>query len=217
MKQQQTGLKKKLFAGDFVFRKNIKKHCKYCVKYYIIENMMLKVQMNRRIDAPIIHIIGLPGAGKTTLGKQFAKKFNLPVFRIGEYRSKFPESITHEADAWVALFHDLSKRRWKNCILETTGLNHRELFLRTALPMSTKVTIKLMAQRKVLYARIKKKDKNEQGNSWLFSKDYRDKYEFVRKMYKDLRMIPADIVIDTTKLREKEVFKIALEKLRMYI
>ena len=72
---------------------------------------------------PIIHIIGLPGAGKTTLGKKLSRTLDLPVYRVGEYRAKFPISLVGEADAWVALFRDLSKQKWKNCILETTGLN----------------------------------------------------------------------------------------------
>ncbi len=48
---------------------------------------------------PIIHIIGLPGAGKTTLSKKLARKLKLPIYRIGEYRSEFPMTIYGEADA----------------------------------------------------------------------------------------------------------------------
>jgi len=39
---------------------------------------------------PIIHIIGLPGAGKTTLAKSLSKRLKLPIYRIGTYRSRFP-------------------------------------------------------------------------------------------------------------------------------
>ncbi len=83
---------------------------------------------------PIIHIIGLPGAGKTTLSKKVGRKLKLPIYRIGEYRSKFPMTIYGEADAWLALYRNLSKQKWRNCILETTGLNRRESFLRAVLP-----------------------------------------------------------------------------------
>jgi len=166
---------------------------------------------------PIIHIIGLPGAGKTTLGKKLSKKYDLPVFNIGKYRGRFLMTDEGEADAWVALFRELSKRKWRNCILETTGLNCRQRFLRDAFPFGKIVAVKLMAQRKVLYERIGKKKRGEQGGEWLFSAHYPDKYEFTRKMFKYFKKIPADIVIDTTTSSAQEVFTKAVSELRVWI
>jgi thymidylate kinase len=163
---------------------------------------------------PIIRIIGLPGAGKSTLANKLAKEMKLPVYGIGEYRSKFSMSPIGEADAWVALYRDLSRRRWRNCILETTGLNSRESFLKIALSPLQTVTIKLEAQRKILYERINKKKKSKQGDEWLFSPDYADKCEFVRKLFKDFKKIPAEIRINTSKLKAHDVYKIALRKLK---
>lgn len=160
--------------------------------------------------SPIIHIIGLPGAGKTTLAKKLSSRLNLPVLRIGEYRSKYPPSPIGEADAWVALYRDLSKRKWRNCIVETCGLNRRECFLKVAPPFSQRITVKLEAPRKILYRRIAEKKKRERGGEWLFSADYPDKYEFVRNLYSEFRKLPSDIRIDTTKLKPAEVFEIAL-------
>lgn len=100
--------------------------------------------------------------------------------------------------------------------METTGLNCRESFLKTALPLLQRVTVKLEAQRKILYERIQKKKKDEQGGEWLFSKNYRDKYEFVKKLFKDFRKVSADIRIDTTKLNQDEVYKTVMEKLKWY-
>ncbi|MEW6455213.1 MAG: AAA family ATPase [Acidobacteriota bacterium] len=168
----------------------------------------------KKLNIPIIHIIGLPGAGKTTLGEKLSNKFKIPIYRIGEYRSKFPVSIIGEADAWLALFQNLSRKKWKNCILETTGLNCRESFLKAAFPFSQIVKIKLEARKSVLYTRLRKKKKNEQGGKWLFSTEYRDKFEFVKKLFKEFEKIHADIKINTNELKPAEVYKIALEELK---
>jgi thymidylate kinase len=166
---------------------------------------------------PIIHIIGLPGAGKTTLGKKLSSYYRLSVFYIGAYRARFPATVEGEADSWVALFRDLSRRKWTNCIIETTGLNSRERFLRDAFPLSRIVTIKLTVQRKVLYERIGRKKKNEQGGDWLFCDAYRDKYEFVRKMFKHFKDLPSEIEIDTTKLNPQEVCEKATKELGFWM
>ena len=67
------------------------------------------------------------------------------------------------------------------------------------------------------YARIRNKRKNEQGGKWLFSDNYQDKFEFVRKLFKQFKMIPAEIEIDSSKYRAEEVYKTAVQKLRSYV
>jgi len=160
--------------------------------------------MNERRKLPIIHIIGLPGAGKTTLAARLAKRLNLPIYRIGTYRARFPATPIGEADAWLALFYDLSKKSWENCILETTGLNRRESFLKCALPLLAMVTVKLKAPKAVLYERIQKKSKREQGGDWLFSEIYKDKHGFVKKLHGEFGKLPADLEIDTGSLTVKQ-------------
>jgi hypothetical protein len=163
---------------------------------------------------PIIHIIGLPGAGKTTLAKRLSRRYNLPIFWIGEYRPRFPSTPIGELDAWVNLFRDLSRRKWMNCILETTGLNQRESFIRAALPVGQVIAVKLEAPQRVLYGRIGKKRQGEQGGKWLFSANYPNKYEFVKKLYKEFDKLPAEIRIDTVRLNPEKVYEAAVNKLK---
>ena len=162
---------------------------------------------------PIIHIIGLPGAGKTTLSRRLSKALQVPVLCIGRHRARFPQTPIGEADAWIALFRELSRCRWKNCILETTGLNRREEFLRTALPFEQVFTIKLDASRKTLAARIRKKKKRDRGGRWFYGAEYRNKYEFVRKMFKQFRKIPAYCYIKTNRLTSTAVYQLALREI----
>jgi thymidylate kinase len=174
----------------------------------MIEHQILLSPIKKPL--PIIHIIGLPGAGKTSLSQRLSKLLKIPILRIGCHRAQFPTTFIGEADAWVALFRELSRRRWKNCILETTGLNSREEFLRKALPFERIFTIKLEASRETLIARIRKKKKKERGGKWLYSTLYRNKYEFVRKLFKQFRKIPANFCINTNRLAETAVCQQAL-------
>jgi hypothetical protein len=167
----------------------------------------------RKQAVPIIHIIGLPGAGKTTLARGLSKVLKIPILCIGRHRAQFPKTPIGEAGAWLALFRELSHHRWKNCILETTGLNSRGGFLRSALPFGQIVTIKLEASRKTLFRRIGLKRKKDRGGQWFYSAAYRDKYEFVRKLFKNFSKVHADCYIDTNRLSEINVFRKAFNKI----
>lgn len=101
-----------------------------------------------------------------------------------------------------------------NCILETTGLNQRESFIRAALPVGQVITVKLEAPQRVLYGRIGKKRQGEQGGEWLFSSNYPNKYEFVKKLYKEFDKLPAEIRIDTVRLNPEKVYEAAMNKLK---
>jgi hypothetical protein len=75
------------------------------------------------------------------------------------------------------------------------------------------VTVKLEAPRRVLYKRIGKKIKGEQGGEWSFSVEYPDKYEFVKKLYREFERLPAEIRINTAKLGVNKVCQAAVKEL----
>jgi len=167
-------------------------------------------------NLPIIHIIGLPGAGKTTLAQKLNKVLKVPILRIGDYRARFPESALGEADAWLALFRDMSRRSWQNCILETTGLNSRGSFLKTGLPLGQMITIKLEASRILLHQRIRLKRKMEQGGKWLFSTTFPDKHRFVDKCFRRFSSIQADVDIKVSGRSKTQVCREALRALQKF-
>jgi len=138
------------------------------------------------------------------------------VFCIGRHRTRFPQTPIGEANAWIALFKELSRHRWKNCILETTGLNLRESFLRTALPFEQMFTIKLEASRKTLAHRIRKKNKKNQGGLWFYSAKYKDKYEFIRKLFRPFCKIPANCYINTNRLTKAAVYRRAFKEIEAH-
>ena len=164
----------------------------------------------------LIHIIGLPGAGKTTLSNRLKKHLRLKGFTIGEFRARFPKTPEGEADAWIKLYTALSRKRWHNCILETTGLNSREGFLRDAFPFGKIITIKLLAPRNALYARIRLKKPSERGGQWLFSESLPDKFAFVRELFDAFKQIPAEICIQTGRMTKEQVFRKVLSELKRW-
>ncbi len=63
----------------------------------------------------IINIVGIPGAGKTTLAKQLSKEYKLRVLSISDYRNRYH----HELTAWQKMAEQVSH----NIIIDTSGLN----------------------------------------------------------------------------------------------
>ncbi len=173
-------------------------------------------QSRLRRPLPLIHVIGLPGSGKTTLATALSKKIGLPVLRIGAFRARHPESAEGEADAWLDFYKALSRRRWRNSIVETTGLNRRAAFLEAAMPLLRLVTVKLIAPKRVLLARAGRKPRNERGGKWLYSHSYRNKREFIRKLFVAMKKVQATLQINTSRKTLRQTLDIVLDHLRRY-
>lgn len=161
-------------------------------------------------DRPIIHIIGLPGAGKSTLARYIGERLHIPSFCIGYFRSKHSQSCLGEIGAWRELKRNLSDRGYRNTILETTGLNRMESIMITDQRFKKRFVIKLCATKETLYKRIGMKPPDERGGKWLFSKIYPDKYTFVDKLYDNFSKLKSDVRITTDKLTPDQVGRSAV-------
>lgn len=164
----------------------------------------------------ILHVIGLPGAGKTTLTSRLGPHLGWEVLRIGQFRGRFPPTAEGEADAWLALYQELSRWGWDRVILETSGLNGRLCFLYQALPLGRLLTLKLTCSKEELLRRVKLKPSKEKTEPWVYQDTLPDRETFIKRFFKLFTALPAEIEIDTTHLTPQEVFVRAVESLESW-
>lgn len=164
----------------------------------------------------ILHVIGLPGAGKTTLTSRLGPYLGWEVLQIGRFRRGFPPTVEGEADAWLALYRELSRHGWDRVILETTGLNGRLCFLYRALPPGRILTLKLICSKEELLRRVKLKPPKEETGPWVYHDTLPDREAFIAEFLEPFAALPAEIEIDTTHLSPEEVFARAIEELKAW-
>lgn len=163
----------------------------------------------------ILHVVGLPGAGKTTLTTRLGPHLGWEVLQIGRFRRLFPPTATGEADAWLALYQEISQHSWDRVILETTGLNGRLCFLRQALPWGRVLALKLTCSKEELFSRVKLKPP-EEAEPWVYRDTLPDRDTFIREFFDLFAALPAEIEIDTTYLSPEEVYARAVEELEAW-
>lgn len=164
----------------------------------------------------ILHIVGLPGAGKTTLSSRLGPHLDWEVLRIDQFRSRFPPTPTGEVDTWLALYQALSRYGWDHVILETSGLNGRLCFLHQAFPPGRILTLKLICSREELRRRVELKPPKEEAAPWVYWDTLPDRETFIQQFFKPFADLPAEIEIDTTHLSPEEVFAQAVERLKTW-
>ncbi|MBC7099392.1 hypothetical protein H5T52_09795 [Candidatus Bipolaricaulota bacterium] len=162
----------------------------------------------------ILHVIGLPGAGKTTLTLRLGPHLGWEVLRIGQFRRRFPPTTEGEADAWLALYQELSRHGWDRVILETTGLNGRLCFLYQTLPPGRILTLKLVCSKEELLRRVKLKCPEEKTEPWVYQDTLPDRETFIEQFFERFAALPAEIQLDTTCLTPEEVFTSVVERLK---
>lgn len=133
------------------------------------------------------------------------------MLQIGRFRGGFPPTAEGEADAWLALFQELSRRRWDRVLLETSGLNGRFCFLYKALPPGRVLILKLICSREELLRRVKLKHPEEEAQPWVYQDSLPDREAFIREFFQAFADLPAEI--DTTHFSPEEVFAQAVEEL----
>lgn len=133
--------------------------------------------------------------------------------RIGQFRGRFPPTAEGEADAWLALYRELSRYGWDRVILETSGLNGRLCLLYQALPPGRILTLKLICSREELLRRVKLKPPEEEAEPWVYRDTLPDRETFIEQFFEPFAALPAEIEIDTTCPSPEEVFAHVIEEL----
>lgn len=164
----------------------------------------------------ILHVIGLPGAGKTTLTTELGPHLGWPVTSISEHRRRQPPTFSGEMDAWLSLYSTLSERGWSQTIVETSGLNARACLIEPRLGLRRLATVKLTCQAELLHERVRAREaargEDDEG-SWAFEASIPDRHVFIDRFEAPFDELPAIIEVDTTERPPAKVLERVLEEL----
>lgn len=160
----------------------------------------------KKIHNMIINMVGISGAGKTTLAKQLSKEYKLKVLSISDYRNRYH----HELTAWQKMAEQVSN----NIIINTSGLNK---FLSTLLSKIKDKYITILLKCTIPEAAKRNKDKKEGYFPYKISRE-----QFNRNAQKAIQKncyfgAPADIIINTTSKTKAMVYEEAKNKLSGFL
>lgn len=155
----------------------------------------------------LVHVMGLPGAGKSTLTYRLGPALGWPVFSIGAFRENRSPDMTGEREAWDALNDVIAERGFSEAILETSGLNGRVYRIENEIPDDELVRVKLVCPPGLLHQRVRERETDDEPSTWAFS-DIPDRHAFIDRFQGRFEELDADIEIDTSKHEPSEVVAI---------
>ncbi len=154
----------------------------------------------------IINMVGISGAGKTTLAQQLSKEYKLKLLSISDYRNKYHNELM----AWQKMAEQVSN----NTIIDTSGLNK---FLSVTLSKIKDGYITILLKCTTAEATKRNKDKKEGYFPYKISRE-----QFNRNAQKAIQKnfyfgAPADIIINTTDKTKTTVYEEAKTKLSSFL
>jgi hypothetical protein len=157
---------------------------------------------------PVIHLMGLPGSGKTTLAQHLLQHLEWKhSFRIGTFHKRFPSSAEGGQAAWNAMLAEMAETGWDRFIFESTGVNPRWDKVIERCGRDKIISFKLNCRLPELLRRISLKSPDDQGHGdWQPPSRFRNKAEFVQAVFSEFSRIRAEVIVDTTHGRPPEVF-----------
>lgn len=160
----------------------------------------------------LIHVVGLPGAGKTTLTERLCSTLGWPVFSIGAFRKDRSPDMSGEHETWNALHDALAERGFSEAILETSGLNGRVYRIENEVPDDELVRVKLVCPPDLLHKRVRERKADDEPSTWAYT-NIPDRHAFIDRFHETFEELDAEIEVDTSKHEPSEVVAIVHREL----
>lgn len=172
----------------------------------------------RRLDRSgrnvvIVHVIGLPGAGKSTLTARLGPSLGWPVLSIGTFREGRSPDWKGEAEAWDALCQAIEGHGCSEVVLETSGLNGRLSRVREIVTDDEILRVKLVCPREILHRRVRERDAGEEPSPWAYSQTIPDRHVFIDRFYEIFEDLTAEIAVDTSEHDPSEILALVEREL----
>lgn len=161
----------------------------------------------------IVHVMGLPGAGKSTLTEHLSARLDWPVLSIGTFRRGRSPDPVGEAEAWHAFYDALDEQDWAEVIVETSGFNWRIARLTEEVPADQLLRVKLGCDRQRLHERVRERDRERELEPWAYSSSIPDRHVFIDRFHDAVAELSCDLEVCTAEHSSEEVLELVVQAL----